>query len=280
MTLKELQKKCAEIIKKGIIPANPEVETKMIIGDLLNISNQEMILFPEKQISEKMTEKILNSCQRRASGEPVQYITGIAYFRELKLKVNKNVLIPRPETEILCDYIIKTAPENSTVLDIGTGSGAIALSLAKECPKMTITAVDICHDALKTAKNNAILNNLSNVSFKESNLFSNISQQKFDVIAANLPYINEKDYKSLPLDVKNYEPKKALFSHSNGLAHIIKTIETAADYLTQNGFIVLEFGYNQTTAVKEILNRNAKYKNITVFADFHGINRFIAATKA
>ena len=182
--------------------------------------------------------------RRRAGGEPLQYILGTAPFRNLMLKVDRRVLIPRPETESLVQWLIDRVPIGGSVLDLGCGSGAIAIALADERRDLKITAVDVSIEALALAKENAQLCNVD-VEFMQSDLFSALSGKKFDFVAANLPYVTEKEYIALDPEVRDYEPKLALTADDEGLALILKAIEVLPDHLNPGGGAIFELSPHQ-----------------------------------
>jgi release factor glutamine methyltransferase len=186
----------------------------------------------------------LNYARRRAGGEPLQYILGTAPFRNLMLKVDSRVLIPRPETETLVQWLIERVPLGGKVLDIGCGSGAISISLADERPDLQVFAVDISNEALELAKENAELCGVK-VNFRHSDLFSALDGEKFDFIAANLPYVTEEEYAELDFEVKNFEPKLALTADDDGLELILKTIEQLPCFLNSGGGAIFELSPHQ-----------------------------------
>ncbi|HES9225815.1 TPA: peptide chain release factor N(5)-glutamine methyltransferase [Streptococcus pyogenes] len=203
-----------------------------------------------------------------------QYITGIAYFRDLKLAVDKRVLIPRPETEELVDMILAEnldAPLN--VLDIGTGSGAIAISLKKERPNWQVTASDISRAALDLAKANADAYQLD-ITFIESDVFSLISGT-FDIIVSNPPYISYEDKEEVSLNVLQSEPHLALFAKENGYAIYRKIIEQADNYLTKEGKLYFEIGYKQAEGIKDMLQAYFPQRHIRVVTDIFGKERMV-----
>ena len=282
MDLKRLYDKCYEILRHGKFAELATNESVLIISEAMNI-NHNNVLFSAKTATKNDVDKILTFCQQRASGIPLQYLFHKAYFRNLELFVDYGVLIPRPETEILCQYVIDNVKSGGNVLDIGTGSGAIALSIATERIDCQVSTVEKSDEAIKIATQNfqkyktQCFENKA-IELIKSDLFSNIdSNQKFSAITANLPYVSSVEYEKLPFDVKNHEPIEALVAEDAGLSLIKKTIDNAYNFLEKNGFIVFEFGDFQTKAVYNLLLENGNYNKIEVFNDLNNIERFIAA---
>ena len=222
-----------------------------------------------------VVEKALDYANERASGKPLWYIVGDTEFYGYTIKVDNRVLIPRPETEELCEYAISQLSEGDRVLDLCTGSGAIAITLAKKT-KAEVYASDISLEALALATENATLNQ-ANVTFIESDLFSQIEGQ-FNVIISNPPYIPTADIEELEVSVKDYEPRLALDGGADGLDYYRKIASLAKEYLVGGGYLFMEFGINQATDVKEILMQEG-YSEIEVKKDLCGKERMIKARK-
>ena len=208
---------------------------------------------------------------RREKREPLQYIFGHAAFRELELAVSPDVLIPRPETELLVDHVLDALPENGRLLDVGTGSGCIELSVAYERPDARVTAVDASPAALAVARANAAKYGLA-VHFVESDLLARVEGGS-DVIAANLPYVTEEEYARLEPELF-FEPKRALTAPDAGLALIFRLINEAPARLAPEGRLFLEVGERQAPAVAGALAR-AGYVGIAVLDDYCGVQRFV-----
>jgi len=215
----------------------------------------------------------LSRARQRAAGVPLQYLLGTAPFRFLMLKVDSRVLIPRPETETLAQWIIDHAPHGGTVLDLGCGSGAIALAVASERPDLEVTAVDISHDALALAKENAALCAVRNVTFIQSSLFDSLPKQRFDFIAANLPYVTEEEYLQLPDEVRLYEPKLALTAPDDGLALILAAIAALPDHLNPGGGAIFELSPEQATRTARAITAAGMLPGI--LPDLCGRDRFV-----
>ena len=222
--------------------------------------------YPERKISFRQKQKFEKLLTRRLLGEPIAYILDYQEFWSLKLKVSENVLIPRPETELLVECILKTFPADKKikVLDLGTGSGAIPIALSTERPKWEIVALDNSEVALKIAKWNAKNLNCKNINFLCSDWFSHV-KGKFDVISANPPYIEENE-KWLNDKKLAFEPKSALFAGLDGLKDLRIIIENAKNFLVKGGMLFLEHGFNQAQSVTSLM-QEAGYDNVTTICD-------------
>lgn len=221
------------------------------------------------------SDKLEDGIKRLNNGEPVQYIVGNVDFYGYKINVNKNVLIPRFETEELIfktiNLIKKNLNENIKVLDIGTGSGCISIALKKEIPGLDITAVDISEDALVVAKNNALENNCE-INFIKSDLFNNIDD-KYDLIISNPPYIS---YDEQIMDiVKKNEPHLALYAKNNGLYFYEEIIKNFSNYLNDKNIIAFEIGYLQANEIKKMAHKYYPNSNIIIEKDMQEKDRFV-----
>ena len=254
-----------------------DAEAVAILAELLDCDRLRAKLDRSRQIPDELCLRGLEIIRRRLTDEPWQYIFQRAYFRDLTLKVNPSVLIPRPETEVLVDWCLQQLPENGHLLDIGTGSGAIALSVATERRDAIVTACDISSQALETARANQLGNAVNNVNFVQSDLFSALTGKKFDLIAANLPYVTESEYAALSPEVRNHEPKLALTSGDDGLDLIRQTINQAHDFLKFRGAIILEMSPWQTDIAAQLFSEALCWTAIEILRDYTGRNRFVAA---
>ena len=265
------------LIDAGIEKNEANAEVKLLLEHFCNFKTID-ILFGKKLDTSKLNlvkEKVL---ERIRTGNPVQYIIGFADFMGEKFIVNKNVLIPRDETEILVTKAIEIALKTNSkkILDIGTGSGCIACSIAKAIDGL-ILGIDVSKEALDVANKNAerlILN--KRVSFKESDLFSNLEGEKFDIIVSNPPYIPPQEKANIQKEVLK-EPDLALYTKDNkGLEFYEKITQNAPKYLNKNGYILFEIGINQGEDVKNLLIKNG-FKNIQIEKDLANINRVVIA---
>ena len=205
---------------------------------------------------------------------------GYEEFYGYKFLVDESVLIPRPETELLVEEIIKLSKskENVKILDIGSGSGAISITLAKELKSSWVLGVDISDKALKTANKNRELNEVKNVKFKKSDVFSEVDYKEFDVIVSNPPYIPYEEYLELMPEVKEYEPKIALTAEENGLYFYKKIVKEGMDYLLYGGILAFECGYQQAQTIF-LMMKERGYKNIRILKDYSNIERMVLGEK-
>ena len=238
------------------------------LADLIKIPHLEFFLHPDLKISEKQLNLLENMLCRRANGEPIQYILEKAYFRDYELKVGEGVLIPRPETEILVDECIKILQHNKSpnICDMGTGSGAIAISCAIEIHNANVYAADISENALNFASENIKKYNLNKqITLLQSNLFDNFHNIKFNLIAANLPYVALEFYDSIDNEVKNFEPHSALFAENNGLQLIEICAEQAYSFLLPGGTVIFEISPEQEIKCLKILDSLGYVNSRTVY---------------
>ena len=278
MTIKELLNQAVLMLKNENIDA-PKNKARMLLQATLKKSREYLMIYDNKEVENIDRDRYIKNVKRLILGEPLQYITGIQEFMKLNFLVTKDVLIPRPDTEILVEEVIRKAENisNPVILDLCTGSGAIAVSLAKYIKNVHICAVDISSKALEIAKKNAELNGVkNNIEFIESNLFDKIKERKFDIIVSNPPYIETETIKTLSKDVQS-EPKIALDGGKDGLDFYRKIADSGSKYLNRQGYICLEIGYNQRIAVRQILENKKRYVNINCIKDLCGNDRVITA---
>lgn len=219
-----------------------------------------------------------------ARGVPVQYITGEAEFMGFDFEVNPSVLIPRPETEVLVERVLALIEREKMaeplILDLGTGSGAIAVSLTKLSPSCKIKASDVSEEALESGRENAAANGVGDkIEFVFSDLFERIPEkEKFDLIISNPPYVPSEDYDSLPLEVRS-EPRIALDGGPQGLDFYRRIMPEAARRLKRGGYLVLEMGYGQSAAVKGLIEAAGSYGDIEILKDYNDIDRIVFAKR-
>ena len=270
--------KLAQIFKdfeeKLIVQGEEAESLSFVYRSLKNLSFTDFVFALQQEVTEEEKEFVEEIYKKLAAHIPAQYIIGHAEFFGMQLKVDERVLIPRPETEELVELILSENPEkNLKVLDIGTGSGAIALALAKNRPDWSVTAADISQDALELATENAKRQDL-NLSFIKSDCFSEISS-KYDIIVSNPPYISREDQTEVGLNVLHSEPQLALFADEDGLAIYRKIAEEAKDYLTDGGKIYLEIGYKQGFSVPTLFKENLPDKRVRTLKDQFGQDRMV-----
>ena len=270
--------KLAQIFKdfeeKLIVQGEEAESLSFVYRSLKNLSFTDFVFALQQEVTEEEKQFVEEIYKKLAAHIPAQYIIGHADFFGMKLKVDERVLIPRPETEELVDLILTENPEkNLKVLDIGTGSGAIALALAKNRPDWSVTAADISQDALDLSLENANAQNL-NLSFIKSDCFSEISA-KYDIIVSNPPYISREDQEEVGLNVLHSEPHLALFADEDGLAIYRRIAEDSKDYLNDGGKIYLEIGYKQGQNVPALFMENLPEKRVRTLKDQFGQDRMV-----
>ena len=270
--------KLAQIFKdfeEKLIEQGEEAESlSFVYRSLKNLSFTDFVFSLQQGVTEEEKQFVEEIFKKLAAHIPAQYIIGHAEFFGMQLKVDERVLIPRPETEELVELILTENPEkNLKVLDIGTGSGAIALALAKNRPDWSVTAADISQDALDLSLENANSQNL-NLSFIKSDCFSEISS-KYDIIVSNPPYISRADEVEVGLNVLHSEPHLALFADEDGLAIYRRIAEDSKDYLNDGGKIYLEIGYKQGQNVPALFMENLPEKRVRTLKDQFGQDRMV-----
>ncbi len=262
MTIKELLNQGVIMLKNEDVDG-PKNKARAILQHTLKKSKEYTIIYDKKEVTKAQRDEYVRNIKRLISGEPLQYITGVQEFMKINFIVTKDVLIPQPDTEILVEEVIKIANkiENPLILDLCTGSGAIAVALAKNIPNPRIVATDISKKALEIARHNAKLNGvMDNIDFMESNLFDKIKNIKFDIIVSNPPYIETNVIPTLPKDVRQ-EPTIALDGGKDGLDFYRKIYDKGHEYLNKEGYLCVEIGYNQRESVKKIIEKQQKYIN-------------------
>lgn len=269
MTIKMLLEEGKEKLSHNNIE-NPVLNIGIILEEVTGIKRLSLPLYYDRELSYNQIEIVNRMINRRCNHEPLQYILGYTEFYGCKILVNSDVLIPRPETEYLLETIRNHQLSPQRILDIGTGSGAIAISLKKIYPQAQVVAVDVSTKALAIAKKNAKENHVI-IDFIQANIYKD-SLGKFDIIVSNPPYISEKDYTILPQEVKEYEPKLALVGSESGLYFYRKIIEMSKNILTNDGLIFFEIGQDQADEIIKIALAN-KFKDVNIIKDLVGRNR-------
>lgn len=248
-------------------------ETTLIsLSYILDTNRTYLLLNAEKNLDDQISNKLSDIIKMVQEGFPLQYAIGIWNFYGLDFFTDQRALIPRPETEILVEKIIKADIRKDKILDIGTGTGAIAISLAYNLKNSKVHALDISNDALDLARKNKEKIGVKNIEFFQSDLFTNV-KDRYNIIVSNPPYINKKDYENLD-KVLYYEPKNALLGGDDGLFFYKKIISQSRDYLEDGGYLFLEIGYDQKEDIKKLFEKYS-YKNIKSFKDYNDLDRIV-----
>ena len=272
-----------EALRKGMIDLKisnieePNLKSRLLMQYVLNASRQYIIVNDKEELNKLKEKQYFDAIKLLKSGVPIEHITHQKEFMKLNFFVDNNVLIPRQDTEILVEEVIKIAKKikAKNILDLCTGSGAIGISLAKYLTETKIVATDISNDALNIARKNAVINNVQNqMIFINSDLFTNLEAQKFDIIVSNPPYIKTNVIEKLDIQVKN-EPNIALDGGKDGLDFYRKIIKESYQYLKYNGYLCLEIGFDQKDDVVNILNETENFKNIYCKKDLGDNDRVV-----
>lgn len=263
--------------EKELVALGEEAESlSFTFREMKNLGFTEFIILLRQEVNEEDAELVKTIFHQLSQHIPAQYIIGYTTFRNLHFQVDQRVLIPRPETEELVDLVLEENQQsNLRILDIGTGSGAIAVSLAHARPDWKVVAVDISREALEVAKQNAKMNDVS-VEFRHSNLFQDVIG-KFDIIVSNPPYISLEDKEEVGLNVLSSEPHLALFAEENGLIVYRKIAEQATEFLSNDGKLYFEIGYKQGKAVSQLLKQHYPRKRVRILKDQFGQDRKVVA---
>ena len=276
MTILELKKTLADRFSQAGFEA-ADLEAHYIVCEAAGIPDCEFALHAHEEVPSGVQTQVESFLMRRLANEPWQYIFGHAPFRDLELAVGPGCLVPRPETEYSIDFMLDGLPHGASVCELGAGSGAISLALASERPDITVVGIELSPDALKWAELNLKRLALLNVTFLRGDLFAPVAGRRFDLIAANLPYIPEGDRENLPPNVIGYEPAEALFGGADGLDIIARALEQAPSYLNPNGRIFFELDPCNADRAFELAS---KYLHApALLHDQYGAVRFLTAKK-
>ena len=260
---------------------NARLEAEILLCNVLKTNRLNLYLNSDRHLTDDHLFMYKKLIQRRLKGEPIAYIVGSKEFMNFDLTVDENVLIPRPETEILVEAVIdrlKNFSGKIKIADLGTGSGAIAISIAKFIVNVEVEAVDISEKAIDIAKLNAINNNVADkINFHVGDLFDPIVDQKFNAIVSNPPYIPSDIINTLQSEVKNYEPRIALDGGIDGLNFYRKIIDLSPKLLLKNGFIAVEIGYDQSELITNLIESDGQFDKIEVIKDLAGLDRIVIA---
>ncbi len=283
-TALELARRAAGVLRERAGLENARLEAELLLAAVLHLSRLELYLQHDRPVSTEELDAFRTLVRRRLRHEPIQYIVGEAPFRQLMLRVDSRVLIPRPETEILVGAVLAWAKGRPglEVLDMGTGSGAIALSLAHEGDFQRIVATDVSADALAAAGENASRLGLqTRIEFRIGDAWSAVgTEERFDVVASNPPYVADAERAELAPEVREWEPAGALFAAERGYAMLNALVDGAAAHLEAGGLLALEVGLGQAEAVQQRLREHGSYAEPRVQADLTGRPRVILAQRS
>lgn len=278
-TILELIKLSADYLeKKGI--EQPRLNAELLLADILKCKRINLYLSFEKPLQQDEIDRYREYIRRRASFEPLQYILGSVEFYGMELMINNSVLIPRPETELLVEKVIESGKNIPTpkILDIGAGSGNIAVAIASNLPNAIVTAVDVSNDALAVARENCVKYSLENsvhlICCDIKNLDSKLNDE-FDIIVSNPPYVSQSEYSSLQKEILNYEPKIAITDFSDGFSFFKEIIlKSPSLFKNAKGKIFFEMAQGQSEEIKNIMLKN-NFIHIEIYNDLSGIPRVI-----
>ncbi|HHV39478.1 MAG TPA: peptide chain release factor N(5)-glutamine methyltransferase [Tepidimicrobium sp.] len=282
MEINQLLKKGVDMIKDRKY-GNPVLEATMVLEELLNVDRVHIYTHGKDGVSEDVVNKFMEAMEKRSKGYPIQYIIGRKEFMGLDFYIREGVLIPRGDTEILVEYVLRYIDEKYgdrrvNVLELGIGSGAISLSIAHYNRKAKIYGVDLYSTPLEVAEENRIRLGLDNVSFYRGDLFQGIEglnmEGKFHIIASNPPYIPSEEMDSLQEEVREYEPANALDGGEDGLAFYRRIIPESKDYLIDGGLLIFEIGYDQGKRIENMMMSEG-FKDIKILKDLQGLDRVV-----
>ncbi len=276
MTIKQAMIKGVTILKLEKI-STPKLKARLLLQYVLKKPRQYLIVYDNQKLTDKEEQEYLKYIELVAQGEPIEHITHQKEFMKLDFYVDENVLIPRQDTEVLVEEVIKIAKNirAKKILDLCTGSGAIAVSLAKYLENIQITALDISRKALDVAIANAKNNHVQEkITFVESNLFQDLAQEKYDIIVSNPPYIRSEEIEKLDEEVKR-EPKVALDGGKDGVEFYRKIIDQGYQYLKYGGYICFEIGYDQKEEVLQIIKDKKQYTETYCKKDLYDNDRVV-----
>jgi len=279
MNIENILKEGISVLKGGKIP-NPQLDSEILLSNSIKKDKKHIILNSKEHLTLEQTERFKNLIERRKRGEPVAYLINKKEFWKNEFIVNKDVLIPRPDTELIIEQVLNIYSKDSNlqVLDIGTGSGCIILSILKERPNFYGTGIDISQKSINVCKFNASkLNLINKTKFIHSNV-DNFKLGKYDIIVSNPPYIELLNLKYLEKDVVNFEPRLALNGGFDGFSEISKVIKETSRLIKKNGKFILEIGFNQKNKVKDKLKKEGFYINKAI-KDYGNNDRCIISTK-
>ncbi|MFH1336563.1 MAG: peptide chain release factor N(5)-glutamine methyltransferase [Candidatus Zixiibacteriota bacterium] len=283
---------CLEVLNQAVEKLRsegidrPRTNAELLLEAVLYAKKVDLYLNRSQILTPQQIERFNQFIQERISGKPLQYIIGSTEFFGLEFKVNEHVLIPRPETETIVEIVIERLKSRPSpkIIDIGTGSGAIAVSLARNIKNSLVFATDISEGALMVAKENAKMNKVEDqIEFLQGDLFAPLKNKnlegKMNCVVSNPPYVSQEEFNQLPKEVRDYEPVVALKSGSQGMSFHKRIIEGSVDFLKRDGILALEVGLVQAKQVAGFLEEIDKFKHVEIKKDLGGIERVVIAAK-
>jgi release factor glutamine methyltransferase len=271
----------ASRLSLGPHPERARQDAEALMLELMRRNKAWLLAHGDEELSSAETGRYTELLGRRFKGEPIQYITGEAEFYGLPFRVTPEVLIPRPETEHLVEKVLELAASYAEprIVDVGTGSGIIAVAVAHKLPAATVTAIDLSSSALAIAQENAKRNGVAgSIRFLEGDLLAPVAEERFEIVVSNPPYVPASDRATLTVEVRDYEPAPALFAGDDGLNVYRRLIPEAFSALIPGGYVALEIGYGQSTAIAELLTRSG-FAQIEFFPDLKDIPRVARARR-
>ena len=262
---------------------SPELDTKLLLLKCLSMTEEKLLTSYGRNVSSKHEKCFNRLISKRLAGRPLAYLTGIKEFWSIPFRVCPGVLIPRPETELLVEELLEHAGGDEIIVDMGTGCGNIAVSLAQELPSTQIYAIDISRRALRLAKRNASDRMISNVTFVSGSLYSPLDKLllggKCDFIVSNPPYVSEEEWEKLSGEIRDHEPKEALVAGETGLEIIRLLIQGAPMYLKPGGILLIEIGDTQKDDVHRIFGSSPAWQEVKFYKDLAGTDRVVSAKR-
>lgn len=281
-TIQELIQKGKSLLKD--LP-HPYLEAKLLLLKCHSLTEEKLLTSLDHSVSRKREKCFDRLISKRLAGIPLPYLTGVKEFWSIPFRVSPGVLIPRPETELLVEKVLEhSAGEDEIIVDVGTGCGNIAVSLASELPGRRIYATDISQKALRLAKWNASNQKISSITFASGRLYSPLDklrlEEKCDFIVSNPPYVSEGEWIKLSREIRDYEPKDALVAGETGLEIIRPLIQGVPDYLKPGGFLLIELGDRQKDDVLPIFSSSTAWQEVKFHKDLAGADRVASARKS
>jgi release factor glutamine methyltransferase len=259
-----------------------QLQSRLLLCKIVSITEEEFYVEGDRELTQEQERTFFRLIAKRKSGIPLAYLTNTKEFWSIPFEVHPGVLIPRPETELIVEKVIAlSSRKGELIVDIGTGSGNIAIAMARELPEAQIIATDVSRDAIRLAKSNAFRLNIPNVEVVQGDLFSPLERLNLrgrcHFIVSNPPYVAKKEWTRLAPEIKEHEPKKALVAGETGLEYISELVKGAPEFLKAGGYLVVEMGYGQEHEV--LMMFGSGWSRVNSFKDLSGIPRVIVARK-